>query len=307
MQLGFASAILPDMSLEEVLAFAAQEGFDCVEVMCWPTDATDQRRYAGVTHIDVATLDEQGAKQIQGLLEKYGVGISALGYYPNPLAADQAESDVYVEHIGRVIDAAQRLGVGVVNTFIGRDPAKPIEQQWQRVEQLWRPLVQRAEEADVKIGIENCPMLFTLDEWPGGKNLAIAPAVWDELFRRIPSPNLGLNFDPSHLVWQMIDIDRSLKEYATRVVHVHLKDERVDHELLYQRGILGLGWHVPKLPGLGDIDWVAFFRSLKEIGWDQPVVIEVEDRAFEDSLDGRKEAIRRSGQYIRTVMEFGNL
>lgn len=307
MQLGFASAILPDLSLEEVLAFAAQEGFDCVEVMCWPTDATDQRRYAGVTHIDVAALNDAGAAQIQELLKKYGVGISALGYYPNPLAPDQAESDTYVRHIGRVIDAAKLLGVGIVNTFIGRDPAKPIEQQWRRVEEVWRPLVQRAEAAGVRIGIENCPMLFSLDEWPGGKNLAISPAVWAELFRRIPSPNLGLNFDPSHLVWQMIDIDRSLKEFASRIVHVHLKDERIDQELLYQRGILGLGWHVPKIPGQGDIDWPAFFRSLREIGWDQPVVIEVEDRAFEDSLEGRKEAIRRSGHYIRTVMEFGTL
>ncbi len=149
-------------------------------------------------------------------------------------------------------------------------------------------------------------MLFTLDEWPGGKNLAISPEVWDELFRRIPSDSFGLNFDPSHLIWQKIDIDRSLRDYASKIVHMHLKDERVDEELLHRRGILGLGWHFPKIPGLGDIDWVAFFRTLNEIGWTQPVVIEVEDRAFEDSLEGRKEAIRRSGQYVRTVMEYGN-
>lgn len=306
MQLGFATAILPDLSLEEVLAFAAEEGFECVEVMCWPTDATDQRRYAGVTHIDVARLDEAGAREVRALTERYGVGISALGYYPNPLAPDQAESDTYVTHLERVIDAAALLGVDVVNTFIGRDPAEPIEAQWQRVEAVWRPLVARAEAAGVKLGIENCPMLFTFDEWPGGKNLAISPAVWDELFERLPSANLGLNFDPSHLVWQKIDVDRALRDYAEKLVHVHLKDERVDEDLLYRRGILGLGWHYPKIPGLGDIDWVAFFRTLREIGWERPVVIEVEDREFEDSLEGRKEAIRRSGRYVRTVMEFGN-
>ena len=228
MQLGFATAILPDLSLEEVLAFAAEEGFECVEVMCWPTDSTDQRRYAGVTHIDVARLDEAGAREVRALTERYGVGISALGYYPNPLAPDQAESDTYVTHLERVIDAAALLGVDVVNTFIGRDPAEPIEAQWQRVEAVWRPLVARAEAAGVKLGIENCPMLFTLDEWPGGKNLAISPAVWDELFERLPSANLGLNFDPSHLVWQKIDVDRALRDYAEKLVHVHLKDERVD-------------------------------------------------------------------------------
>ena len=305
MDLGFASAILPDLSLEEVLAFAAAEGFDCVEVMCWPTDATDQRRYAGVTHIDVAALDEQSVQRVHELTRKYGVSISALGYYPNPLAADPVESDTYVKHIGRVIEAARMLDVEVVNTFIGRDPTLPIEQQWERVEQIWRPLVAQAEAAGVKIGIENCPMLFSLDEWPGGKNLAISPTVWRELFERLPSPNLGLNFDPSHLIWQGIDIDRALSEFAHKLVHVHLKDEHVDQELLYQRGIMGLGWHVPKIPGLGDIDWVEFFETLRSVGWNRPVVIEVEDRTFEDSLEGRKEAIRRSGQYVRTVMEYG--
>jgi len=244
-------------------------------------------------------------QEVHELTRKYGVGISALGYYPNPLARDEVESNTYVQHIARVIDAAKLLGVEVVNTFVGRDPALPIERQWDRVEQVWRPLVERAEEAGVKIGIENCPMLFTLDEWPGGKNLAISPAVWRELFQRLPSPNLGLNFDPSHLIWQGIDIGRALSEFADKLVHVHLKDEHVDQELLYQRGILGLGWHVPKIPGLGDIDWIEFFESLRAVGWDRPVVIEVEDRTFEDSLEGRKEAIRRSGQYVRTVMQYG--
>ncbi|MBX3141609.1 MAG: sugar phosphate isomerase/epimerase [Trueperaceae bacterium] len=305
MQLGFATAILPDLSLEEVLAFAADEGFRWLEVMCWPTDASDRRRYAGVTHIDVGTLTPADAERVKGLCRKHGVGISGLGYYPNPLAPDEAESAVYTAHLGRVIDAARLLDVGVVNTFIGRDPTLPIEAQWGRVEAVWQPIVAQAEAASVKLGIENCPMLFSLDEWPGGKNLAVSPEVWDELFRRLPSPNLGLNFDPSHLVWQGIDIDRALRDFAHKLVHVHLKDERVDEELLYRRGTLGLGWHVPKIPGLGDIDWPGFFRTLASVGWDGPVIIEVEDRAFEDSLAGRQEAVRAAGRYLRTVMELG--
>lgn len=300
MQLGFASAILPDLSLEEVLTFAAAEGFECVELMCWPLDNSDQRRYAGVTHIDVAGFDEAQAAQVLELCDRTGVDISALGYYPNPLTPDLAARAVYVEHIKRVIDAARLLGVEVVNTFVGRDQHRPVEEQWGEVEAVWGPLIAHADSAGVRLAIENCPMLFSLDEWPGGRNLVTSPAVWNELFRRLPS--LGLNFDPSHLLWQGIDVNRALSDSARHIRHVHVKDERVDAELLYQRGVLGLGWHEPKIPGLGDIDWPGFFRTLREIGWERPVVIEVEDRAFEDSLEGRKTALRRARDYVRGVM-----
>lgn len=305
MKLGFVTAILPELSLEEVLQVAASEGYEYVEVVCWPAQTSDERRYAGITHIDVDGFGEDEAAAVNALCERYGVKISGLGYYPNPLAPDAAEQRVYVEHIRKVIDAAGLLGVGVMNTFVGRDPQRPIEEQWDEFERVWRPLVAHAEQQDVRIGIENCPMLFSLDEWPGGKNLAISPAVWREMFQRIPSDNFGLNFDPSHLVFQGINIERAIREFAPHFVHVHLKDERIDDDLLYERGNLGLGWHVPKIPGLGDIDWDGFFRTLHEVGWDGPVVVEVEDRAFEDSLEGRKEALRRSKQYVDTVLQHG--
>jgi len=301
MQLGFASAILPDLDLEQVLAFASAEGFDVVELMCWPLGTSDQRRYAGVTHIDVAGFDERRAAEVLALTKRYGVGISALGYYPNPLTLDLEERRVYVEHLRRVMAAARLLGVEVVNTFIGRDQHRPIEHQWDEVEAVWRPLTAYALELGIKLAIENCPMLFSLDEWPGGKNLVTSPAVWNELFRRLPA--LGLNFDPSHLLWQGIDIDRALRESAGRIRHIHLKDEHVDKELLHQRGVLGLGWHLPKIPGHGDIDWRGFFATLTEMGWDKPVVIEVEDREFEDSLEGRQEALRRSRDNVRAAMK----
>lgn len=300
MQLGFASAILPDLDLEEVIRFAAAEGFECVELMCWPVAASDQRRYAGVTHIDVARFDQRDAAAVRDLCARSGVDISALGYYPNPLTPDLAEREVYVSHLMKVIDAAALLGVAVVNTFIGRDQHRPIEEQWGTVEEVWRPIVAHADAAGVQLAIENCPMLFSLDEWPGGKNLVTSPAVWNQLFRLFPS--LGLNFDPSHLLWQGIDVNRALSDAADHIRHVHLKDERVDPELLYQRGVLGLGWHEPKIPGLGDIDWPSFFTTLRQIGWERPVVIEVEDRAFEASLEGRKEALRRSRDFVRAAM-----
>jgi sugar phosphate isomerase/epimerase len=300
MNIGFASAILPDLSLDEVLDFAAEEGFECVELMCWPLDASDQRRYAGVTHIDVADFDRAAADVVLESCRRTGVAISALGYYPNPLTPDLDERAVYVRHLLRVIDAAALLGVEVVNTFIGRDQHRPIERQWDEVETVWRPIVAHAHTAGVHLAIENCPMLFTLDEWPGGKNLVTSPAVWNELFRRLPA--LGLNFDPSHLLWQGIDVNRALSDSADRIRHIHLKDERVDPELLYQRGVLGLGWHEPKIPGHGDIDWVAFFRVLRQVGWERPVVIEVEDKAFEGSLERRKEALRVSRSNVLAAL-----
>ena len=301
MQLGFVSAILPDLSLEEVFAFAAGEGFACVELMCWPRGAAD-RRYAGVTHVDVANFGDDDAGRVRDLAKKHGVAISGLGYYPNPLDPDAGHRRTVVGHLKKVIAAAARLGVGVVNTFIGRDPAQALEDNWPRFLEVWPDLVRFAEGQGVSIGIENCPMLFSKDEWPGGKNLAVSPAVWQALFEKVPSPRLGLNFDPSHLVWQHIDCVRCVREFGKRIVHVHAKDTRLDPDQLYRHGILGLGWHTPKLPGLGDVRWGPLFSALTDAGYRGPVCIEVEDRAYEGSLDDRRRALRQSKRFLESFV-----
>ena len=303
MQLGFVSAILADLSLEDVFRTAGEIGYDCVEVMCWPKGKAE-RRFAGVTHIDVTDFSQEDAANVKTLAEKYGVSISGLGYYPNPLAADPGERKVYLEHIKRVIRASALLDVNVMNTFIGRDPAKSIDANWPGFEEEWPPIVEYAEQQGVKIGIENCPMLFTDDEWPGGKNLAYSPAIWRRMFASIPSTHFGLNYDPSHLVWQQIDTTAPLWEFADRLVHVHVKDARVDKHRLDDVGILGtpLQFHTPKLPGLGDVDWGKFFSVLTDVGYDGPVCVEVEDRAYEDSLEGRKQALVQSHRYLRQFM-----
>jgi sugar phosphate isomerase/epimerase len=300
MQLGFVSAILPDLSLEEVLRFAAETGFDCVEVMCWPVGKAE-RRYAGVTHIDVGTLDAAGTARIRKLCDETGVAISGLGYYPNPLCADEAEAATYVRHIEQVIRAAGALGVGRMNTFIGRDPNKSVDDNWPRLAATWKPPAKTAEKEGVRIGIENCPMLFTADEWPGGKNIAVSPALWRRLFAEIDSPNLGLNYDPSHMIWQQMCYLKPIREFAGKLFHVHAKDARVDRHRLDEVGILAhpLEYHTPKLPGLGDVDWGRFFSVLGDAGYDGPVAIEVEDRAYEKTLELRKKALRQSGAYLR--------
>ena len=300
MDLGFVSAILADQSLDEVLSFARDAGFDCVELMCWPAGKAE-RRYAGVTHLDVTEFDAAAEAASRTTFDKYGVAVSALGYYPNLLDADTESAGKCLEHLKKVIIASGKIGIGKVNTFIGRDPKKSVDENWPRFLEIWPGLVKLAEENNVKIGIENCPMYFSKDEWPAGKNLAVSPAIWRRMFAEIPSPNFGLNYDPSHLVWQQIDYIKPLWEFAARLHHVHAKDVRVDRHRLDDVGILAtpLEYHLPKLPGLGEIDWGKFFSVLGDVGYTGPVVVEVEDRAYEGSLEGRKAALRQSLRYLR--------
>jgi sugar phosphate isomerase/epimerase len=300
MKLGFVSAILPDLSLPEVLAVARDNGYSCVELMCWPKGKAE-RRYAGVTHVDVAAMTREGARKTADLVRKSGVEISGLGYYPNPLVPDANEAAVYVKHLKDVIKAARLLGVGVVNTFIGRDWTKNLEDNWPRFKKVWPPLVKFAEDLGIDIAIENCPMYFTKDEWPGGKNLAHTPAVWRRMFEEIPNKNFGLNFDPSHLVWQRIDYLRAARDFAAKIFHAHAKDCRVDPHRLDEVGILAtpLEFHTPKLPGLGEVEWGRLISVLGDAGYDGPICVEVEDRMYEGSLENRKAALRQSARFLR--------
>ena len=226
MQLGFVSAILPDLPLREVFAVAKQNGYDCVELMCWPKGKAE-RRYAGVTHVEVEDLTAGGAAQVNDLAAEFGVAISGLGYYPNPLCPDAEEAERYADHIRRVIVASELLGVRQMNTFIGRDWTRSVDDNWPRFLTTWKPLIAFAEEHGVKIGIENCPMYFTTDEWPGGKNLATTPALWSRMFSDIPSDSFGLNYDPSHMVWQQMDYLAPLRDFRDKLFHVHAKDVHV--------------------------------------------------------------------------------
>ncbi len=298
-KLGFVSAILGDLSFDEVITFAAGNGFSCVELMCWPSGKAD-RRYAGVTHLDVASLDDDEVARIKKSLTKNNVTVS-LGYYPNPLHPDKAKSDFYVGHIKKVIDAAARLGLGGINTFIGADQSKNDDDNFAKFLEIWPPIVKYAEQRNIKIAIENCPMYFSKDEWPSGNNLAHSPALWRKIFEAIPSSSFGLNYDPSHLVWQMMDWVKPVFEFRERIFHVHLKDARILWENIDDVGILTtpLNLHTPKIPGLGEIEWGKFFSALYESGYNGPACIEVEDKSFEGSLENRKTALLLSRNHLR--------
>jgi sugar phosphate isomerase/epimerase len=300
MLLGYVTAILPELSLEEHFAFAAETGYQCLEVMCWPPGKAE-RRYAGVTHLNVDVLTAGEIARIKSLQQQHGVSISALGYYPNPLTADLAAAKVYTDHIHKLIDAAAALGINCVTTFVGRDKDQAIEAQWPRFLSTWRPIVAHAAEKSVSIGIENCPMRFTKDEWPGGTNLAVSPAVWEKMWADIPDVNWGLNYDPSHFILQHMDYTLPFRKYPERMIHVHAKDARIDVEKRNHHGVFSHPnlWHTPKIPGLGDVDWGRFIGYLRETGYDGAVCVEVEDRTFEGDTELRKESLRQSYRHLR--------
>ncbi len=282
MKLGLFTAAFPARPLEQVAAWASSNGFETLEIACWPLGKAE-RRYAGVTHIDVAELTPAKAREIRSMLAGYHLGISSLGYYPNPLHPDAAHRELVIDHLKKVIAAAEMLEVPIVGTFVGKDKNKTVPDNLVEFEKVWPPIVRFAAAHGVKIAIENCPMIFSYDEWPGGNNLANTPYIWRKMYEIIPDANFGLNLDPSHLVYQMIDYERVVSEFKERIFHVHAKDLMIDREGLYQHGILsqGMGWQVPRLPGLGDMNWAKFIAALYRSGYDYVVSVEHEDRAFE--------------------------
>lgn len=304
LSLGFVSAILGDHSLEEVFAFASTNGFSCIEVMCWPATNKDSRRYAGTCHIDVDGLDDSYIQHILELQRTYKVSISALGYYPNPLDPDPLQSRFFVDHISKVIKACKALQIPVMNTFVGRDPQKNVDHNIDRFKEVWPDIIRLAESVHIKIGIENCPMLFTQDEWPGGKNLATTPEIWDRLFDIIPSPTFGLNYDPSHLIWQRMDEIAPIYRYPERLHHIHLKDAKVYLDKLDRVGVMAypLQYHSPKLPGLGDVRWRDFFSALTSVRYKGPICIEVEDKAYEGSKENIYTSIRTARNYVQQFL-----
>lgn len=303
MKLGLVSAILPDYTFEQVIDLAKELNMKCVEVMCWPVGKAI-RRYAGVTHIDVNTLTPEKAAYYCEYAKKQGVEISALGYYPNTMDANPEKRKVYIDHIYRLIDAAKLMNVNLVSTFIGRDTTKNPEDNIALMLELWTPIVKYAYEQGVKIAIENCPMFYTKDEWPDGTNLATCPYIWDIMFEQIPYPNLGLNYDPSHMLLQGTDYIRPLYDYTDRIFHVHLKDIKMHADKIYRYGMFNYPgkFHSPKIPGLGDIDWGKFISAMHDIRYSGHVCIEIEDKAFESCTEDILTSIRISRNHISNFM-----
>lgn len=304
MKLGLITSILDGMDFKEAVNFAAETGLECLEVACWPSSGNAKRRYAGVSHIDVENLTMEKAEAILAYLKVKGVEISALAYYPNMMDPDMEKRSRYIQHLYRLIDASALLHVNMVTTFLGRIPDKNVSENLEEVKKVWPPILEYAAKKGVKIAIENCPMLFTEDEWPGGQNLMTTPANWRKVFEILPYDNLGINYDPSHFVWQQIDYIRPIYEFRDKIFHVHYKDIKLYREKLADVGIMAapLEFMSPKLPGLGDVDWGRYVSALTDIGYDGYTCIEVEDKAFEGSLEDAKKAVRLSAHYLRNFV-----
>lgn len=299
MKMGFVSAILDTCTFEEMIDFAAEHGFECVEVACWPKGEAE-RRYAGVTHINVDEIDDEKAAYIQEYCRNRNVEISSLAFYPNTLDPDPDKRNAHVEHLRKLICISAKLGVNMVTTFIGRNQTKTVEENLEIVKNVWPPIIQLAEERGVKIAIENCPMLFGTEQWPGGQNLMTTPKIWRKVFALLQSENLGLNYDPSHFVWLKIDYIRPINEFRDKIFHVHYKDIKVYEDRLNEVGIMAypLEFMSPKLPGLGDVDWGKYVSALTDIGYNGYTCIEIEDKAFEGSKDRVEQSLILSKRYL---------
>jgi sugar phosphate isomerase/epimerase len=296
-KLGLLTAAFPRLTLEQVAEWAAGAGFEALEIACWPAAGGERRRYSGVSHLDVDSFDPGAVRE---LLERHGLEISSLAYYPNNLHPDDAHRAEVNAHLLKVVDAAAALGVEVVGTFVGNDKDSRPSENLARFRRIWPDLVRHAADKGVKIAIENCPMIFSEDEWPGGGNLAWSPAAWDAMFEAIPDESFGLNLDPSHLVWLMIDYERAVYDYGDRIFHVHAKDMEIRRDGLFRHGTFsaGMGWQVPRLPGLGEVDWPRFVAALYAVGYDRWISVEHEDRSFE----GEEELVKRGFLVARNTL-----
>ena len=261
MKLGFLTAPFPQTPLMEVADWAAGAGFEVLEIACWPAAGGPTRRYAGTSHIDVANLTDSHATEIVDEIAAKGLSISGLGFYPNG--------------------------------------SKSQDENWEVALQVWPDIVKFAQDHGRKITIENCPMIFSRDEWPAGHNIAWSPYIWRRILENWGG-TIGLNYDPSHLVWLMIDQERFIKEFGPHILHFQAKDLEIDPDGLYERGTLsgGIGWQVPRLPGLGQVPWARVFAALWKVGYPGDCIIEHEDRKFEKT----DELVKRGFLIARDVL-----
>jgi len=300
MKLGIVSAIYDDFSFEEMIDNASENGYECVEVACWPQGKAE-RRYAGVSHIDVDNTSADYIKYVKDYCANKNIEISSLAFYPNTMDGNLEKRQASIDHLKKVINMSALLGVNMVTTFIGRDQTKTVEENLEIFKEVWPPIIKLAEEKGVKVAIENCPMLFGADQWPGGQNLFTTPKLWRKMFELIPSENFGINYDPSHFIWQQIDYIKPIYEFKDKIFHVHYKDIKLYPDKLNDVGIMAypLEYMSPKLPGLGDVDWGKYVSALTDIGYDGPTCVEVEDKAFEGTRERVLQSVTLSYRYMR--------
>lgn len=273
MRLGFFT----DYS-KSVAEFAHRTGFNSLQLSAWPQSSLNADR---ITDREIAAIkDDLASKDIE---------ISALGYYPNVLSEDEEHAVEAQRYLKKVIELADRMEVEVVATFAGRRKSRPVRESFEPFKAVFSPIMELAEAKKIKIAIENCPMHDFITGT--GDNIAYSPELWDEIFRLVPSDNLGLEFDPSHCIWLHIDYLSAVKDYAHKLFHVHAKDLEIRRDIMSRVSILGSamefqghvmahGWPRARAPGWGAVDWPKFITALIDAGYRGNLDIEHEDDVF---------------------------
>jgi sugar phosphate isomerase/epimerase len=308
MQLGLLTACLPTTPLAEIAAWASGEGYQALEVAAWPDRPG---RDWEASHFDVERFGDAEARQAQEVLEQHGLGLSAVAYYENNLHADPDVRGAIHRHLRACIDAAERLGCGLVGTFVGRDVTLTVADNLRLGEKVLPTLVEYAADRGVRLVIENCPMEgWRPDGYPA--NLAYSPQLWDWMAEL----GLYLNFDPSHLVWLGIDPVAVATTYADAILHVQAKDVEVDSGGRNRLGVFGnaidrelnpwqSGWWRYRVPGLGQVDWAALVESLAVSGYDGAVSVEHEDPVWSGSVDKVHEGLILARQTLEPLLRSG--
>jgi sugar phosphate isomerase/epimerase len=304
LKLGFLTACLPQSPLERIAAWAAEHGYQALEVATWPS--TGSRDFEA-SHIDVADFGKGDAERIRALFDEHGLVLSALAYYENNLHPHEPRRLQIAEHVRRNVDAAQLLGVPYVGTFIGRDPGLSVKENVALAERVLPPLVEYAGERGVKLIIENCVMEgWHPDGYPG--NLAYAPELWEWMF----SLGFYLNYDPSHLLWLGIDPVEALRPYVDRIPHAQAKDAQIDPRARVRYGFFGkslsrenpwdVGWWRYRVPGLGDVDWRAVVDALYEGGFTGVLSVEHEDPVWGGDETRVKQGLEIAHRTLRPLI-----
>ncbi len=250
--------------------------------------------------LDAAAGDRAQIGRAQQALADAGIKISAFGRYCNMLHPDPGKRQDNVAYLLKLIDQAAAMSVPVVSTFAGALPGKSIPDTMPEFKQVWTPIIKHAEERGVKVAIENCPMFCGYPFY--GMNIAYKPQAWDLMFEAVPSPNLGLEFDPSHLGWLHVDYVRAVRTYGARIYHVHAKDVEILRDRLATESIYGQRWWRFRIPGWGEVDWQRFIAALLDVGYQGDLNIEHEDPVFsgERFAEGIKLGIAHLRRYIIT-------
>ncbi len=284
---------------EETVQFAAEVGFKCMELSAWPNSSLN------ADHITGKRLDE-----IMLDLQNHDIEVSSLGFYPNYLDPNTENSAEAKRYFLKVLELAQRMNVKTVSTFAGRDPSKSVPDNMPAFKQVFTQFCEEAEKRDVRIAIENCPMVenYRMQE---SLNIAHSPEVWEVMFQEVPSKYLGLEIDPAHMVWQGIDYVRAIREFGHKIFHVHAKDVEILHDVKARTGQygvlfsqvdgLGHGWWRGRTPGWGDVNWHKLISALIEVDYKGNIDIEHEDDVFVKNIEieGIKEESDIVDQYAK--------